>query len=276
MGSTSSSRTGLSPAPPELRELLPHQQRRLALDGEATERALPEHHPALGRHGQRATAGMDAQARRVLVAQQQAGGVGLEQRRGPLHQLGGEAAHLQVRERRIGEDLKRAHGARHRLGLGAGPGLAHALSPLAAELDEHRHLGAQDLGLEGLDHVVHGARGVGQGDLLHLRDLGGEEDDRDVARARTGADDARGLQAVEPGHADVEEDDRDVLAQQRPQRLLAGLGADQSLAQRLQDRPQRRQVLLVVVDQQDAHRVLLRRWDRRRGRDEGRLGIGVR
>jgi hypothetical protein len=114
--------------------------------------------------------------------------------------------------------------------------------------------------------IIDGARGVGERDLLHLGHLRGEEDDRDVPGARPGPDDAGGLQAVEAGHAHVEQDDGDVLAQQRAQGLLAGLGADQPLAQGLEHRAQRSQVLAVIVDEQDAEGLLLGRdaWDERR------------
>ena len=58
-----------------------------------------------------------------------------------------------------------------------------------------------------------------------------------------------GLQAVHPRHHDVQQDDRELLREQRLQRLLAGLDRYQDLVQRGQDGVQRDQVLDPVVNQ---------------------------
>ena len=81
--------------------------------------------------------------------------------------------------------------------------------------DERHHLGAQDARLERLDHVVHRTGRVGELDLRGVADQRGEEDDRDVPRRRTRADDARGFDAVESGHAHVEQDHGHLLVKQR-------------------------------------------------------------
>ena len=68
--------------------------------------------------------------------------------------------------------------------------------------------------------------------------------------------DERGrLETVHVRHLHVEQDQREVLAQERAERLLARGRAHESLTQRLEHRLEREQVLLLVVDQQDARLV---------------------
>ena len=53
------------------------------------------------------------------------------------------------------------------------------------------------------------------------------------------------------GHLDVEQDEGEVVVQELAQRLLARVRADELLPERLQDRRQREQVLVPVVDEED-------------------------
>ena len=78
-----------------------------------------------------------------------------------------------------------------------------------------------------------------------------QEDDRDCLRALALLDQRRCLEAVEPGHLDVEQDHGDVVLQELPQSLLAGVGEDQILLQRLEDGLEGEEILLPVVDQED-------------------------
>ena len=124
------------------------------------------------------------------------------------------------------------------------------LRVLAVQLDEDRDLRAQHLRVERLEEVVDGARGVAAEHVpLLLRDRG-QEDDRDRLRPLALLDQLRGLEPVETRHLDVEQDAREVLVEERPERLLAGLRADEVLAERLEDRAQGDEVLLAVVDEQ--------------------------
>ena len=129
--------------------------------------------------------------------------------------------------------------------------LAPELLVLAVEIDEDRDLQAQDVRTEGLRDVVDGADVVAAKDLLLLLVRGGQEDDGGVPRPLALLDRARGLEAVEPRHHDVEEDHRELLVEQVPERLLARLRAHEVLPQRLQDRLEGEQVLGPVIDQQD-------------------------
>ena len=66
---------------------------------------------------------------------------------------------------------------------------------------------------------------------MQLVGIGGEEDDRDVASSRTLTDQGGGLEAVHPGHVDVEENEGELLAEEVAQRFPAGCGRDYVLAQ---------------------------------------------
>ena len=119
------------------------------------------------------------------------------------------------------------------------------------EVHEDGDLGAQDDRVEGLVQIVDGP------DVIAAPRVDGvpvgrrQEDDRDVARALTRLDHAGGLVAVHAGHADVEQDGGEVVAEHLPQRVLARARADQVLAQRFEDRPEQQEVLRPVVDQED-------------------------
>jgi hypothetical protein len=62
----------------------------------------------------------------------------------------------------------------------------------------------------------------------------------------------RHLEAVQAGHLHVEQDQRELLLEQPPQRLRTRLGMHQALAERLEDRLQRHEICRAVVDQEDA------------------------
>ena len=106
--------------------------------------------------------------------------------------------------------------------------------------------------VERLHQVVDGAGVVAAEDVLGVLRDRGQEDDRDVARPLALLDQLGRLEAVEPRHLDVEQDHRELVVEEVAQRLLAGLGADELLPERLEDRLEREQVLGPVVDEQDA------------------------
>jgi hypothetical protein len=93
---------------------------------------------------------------------------------------------------------------------------------------------------------------------LRLRH-GREEDDRRLLRPRPGADHLRRLEAIHDRHVHVEEDDGEVLLQERSQRLASGVRADEGLAEVAQDRFQRHELVRPVVDEQDADPLVRRR-----------------
>ena len=132
-------------------------------------------------------------------------------------------------------------------------GLAQ-LGVLLLQLEQHRHLRAQHVGVDRLDDVVHRPGRVAARDQLVVGVGGGEEDHRHVLVAAPPLDQLDGLEAVEAGHAHVHHDHREVVVEQALERLLARAGAHQAMAERRQHDLEREQVLGLVVDQQDVRR----------------------
>ena len=119
------------------------------------------------------------------------------------------------------------------------------------QLDEHRDLRSQHVGRHRLDQIVDGADGVAAEDVLRAPVVGGQEDDRRLPRSRPLANQRRRLVAVDAGHDDVEQDQREVLIEDFLQRLPARSRANQAVARIAQDRLDRHQVLVAVVDDED-------------------------
>jgi hypothetical protein len=132
---------------------------------------------------------------------------------------------------------------------------------LLVQLDEDRDLGQEDLRIERLEDVVDSARRVAAKDLLLVLRDRRYEDDRHVTRALALLDQRRGLEAVELGHLHVEEDHGDLVAEELPERLVAGVRVQQRLSERREDAFEREQVLRPVVDEEDVrHLGLGPRW----------------
>ena len=126
------------------------------------------------------------------------------------------------------------------------------LLPAHEEIAEHAHLRAQDLRVDRLEQVVHGALLVALEHVCGLAAQRGDEDDGDVARLLALLDQLGGLQPVEARHLHVEEDHREGLPQEMQERLFAGARLDQAHLQRLERRLHREEVLRPVVHHQDA------------------------
>ena len=123
------------------------------------------------------------------------------------------------------------------------------------QVDEHPDLRPQDRRDDRRGDVIHRALGVplGDADLVGER---GQEDDRRVGRPLPPADERGRLQPVHPRHLDVEQDDREVVAQDAAQRLLARPGGDEVLAQLVEDGPVDQKLLRQVVHDQDVRRLV--------------------
>ncbi len=131
------------------------------------------------------------------------------------------------------------------------------LPRLAIELGEDAHLRAQQLRHDRHGHIVDPARLVTlEAVEIGERD-GGDEDDRRRLEARMVADHRRQLEAVELGHAHVDEDDGDVVLEQMREGLSRRLGRDEVLAQLLENRLVAEQLRALVVDQEDINGVLV-------------------
>ena len=129
-------------------------------------------------------------------------------------------------------------------------GLAFDLLRLLVELDEHADLGPEDLRHHRREDVIHGAERVALR-RVHLVAECGDEDDGRLGRLPAAADHRGGLQAVHLRHLHVEQDDREFLVQQVPQRLPPRSGLDQILAQAREDHLADEELLVQVVHHKD-------------------------
>ena len=134
------------------------------------------------------------------------------------------------------------------------------------QLDEHPDLGAEDVWQERAEEIVDGAERVAAGSV-QLVGVGGEKDDRHVASPRALADHRGGLEAVHLRHVDVEQDHRDVVVEEKAQRLPTGIDGDDILSELGQHGLDRHPLRGRVVDDQDVDAVARRR--------EKRLRIGA-
>ena len=142
--------------------------------------------------------------------------------------------------------------------------LALQLLGLLVQLDEDRNLRAQDVRVERLEDVVDSAGLVPAEDVLVVLRDRRHEDDRDVPRALTLLDQRRRFEAVQDRHLHVEQDHRDVVVKEPAQSVFAGMGIEELLAERLEDRLEREQVLGPVVDEKDLGQSGLRCFPHRR------------
>ncbi len=120
------------------------------------------------------------------------------------------------------------------------------------EVEEDVHLGAQQPGIEGLDEEVGGADRVAAVGVVRVDRGAGEENDRDVFRLVQALDVGGGLETVHARHQHIDENDRELLAQHGLEGLFAGARADHFLAEGAQYGFQCDEVLLHVVDDEDA------------------------
>ncbi len=123
---------------------------------------------------------------------------------------------------------------------------------LLLELEQHRDLRTQDVRVDGLEDVVHGAALIAARDLVDVRVRRGQEDHGGVRVPGPLLDQLDGLEAVQPGHAHVHHDHREVAVEQPAQRLLARPGGHELPAERREHGLDGGQVLPLVVDDEDA------------------------
>ena len=79
----------------------------------------------------------------------------------------------------------------------------------------------------------------------------GDEYDRSLLEARVVPQHAGELEAVELGHADIDEHHRHIILEQKRQGLLRGVGLDEVFSQPGQDDLVAQQLGRLIVDQQD-------------------------
>ena len=128
--------------------------------------------------------------------------------------------------------------------------LLSELLALAVELEEHIGLVLENVRLDGLVDEVDGSRFVAFEHALRLAGAGGDENDRYMARTLAAAHELGELEAVHVGHLHIEKGEREVMDEQELESLRPGLGAKGIDVLALQERGQREQVVLEVIDQQ--------------------------
>jgi hypothetical protein len=127
---------------------------------------------------------------------------------------------------------------------------------LAIKLGEDPDLGAQHLGDDRHRNVVDRAHFIGAQAIDVGQMDGGNEDDRCLLKARVLADHGSQLEPVELRHADVHQDDGDILLEQLLERLPGRSGLDEILAQLAEDRLVAQELGRLVVDQQNIDLVI--------------------
>ena len=140
------------------------------------------------------------------------------------------------------------------------PQIAGQLDLLLVELKEDVGLALQHARIDRLEEEVDGARLVALEDALGVLRAGGEEDDRDVLGALHPPHQLGQLEAVHLGHLDVEDGQRHLVNEQQLERLRARARLEDLQPVSAQERLERHQVLVGVVDQQEFHG-LSGHWD---------------
>ena len=124
------------------------------------------------------------------------------------------------------------------------------LPPLAIELDEDAHLATDRERIERLEEEVDRASLVAAEHARALPAHRRDEDDGDVPRALHPAHELRELEPVHLGHLHVEQRQREVVAEQQLEGLLAGASAVHFDVLVTQESLERNEVVLAIVDEE--------------------------
>ena len=128
---------------------------------------------------------------------------------------------------------------------------------IAAQLDKNADLGAQNLGHNWLEQKIHRAQIVAA-EQMFIAAVTGKKQNGRVAGALARTDQLGGLKTVHVRHLHVQQDGREIVVQQMAQGFGTGTRQHQLLAQPLQCRFERHQIVRRVVHQQDLHSILRR------------------
>src|SRR5436853_2889247 len=91
------------------------------------------------------------------------------------------------------------------------------LAGLFEELNKNRHLRSQDLRLDRLHDVVNGAERVSSTQVPDAGAVGGEKNDRYIARLLSAANEFSRFQSVDAWHVDIQQHDGNFVIEQNPQ-----------------------------------------------------------
>ena len=130
------------------------------------------------------------------------------------------------------------------------------------QFDEHPDLRPQNLRHHRRRDVIDCAEGIRLRHPQLVAVIGGHEDDRCMRGLLAAANQRRRLEAVEPWHVDVEQDQREIALQYLAQRLVTGRRRVQVLVEFLEQRPVDQQLVRPVVDDEDVGAIgsLRNRW----------------
>ena len=103
---------------------------------------------------------------------------------------------------------------------------------------------------------VDGAAFVTLEESMLVARAGGDENDGHLAGALAAAHELGELESVHLGHLHIEQGQSDIVNQQQLQRLAPGACREYLEIGSLQQRGQRQQVFLEIIDEQTLHRVL--------------------
>lgn len=98
---------------------------------------------------------------------------------------------------------------------------ARQLAGFAKQIDKDTDLGLEDQRVDRLAQVVHRAGAVAFEDVFVIPQISGQENDRQMLVLFALLDQLRQLETVDPRHADIEHDDREIVVEQCQQRLVA-------------------------------------------------------
>jgi hypothetical protein len=145
------------------------------------------------------------------------------------------------------------------------------LPRLAVQLRKHLDLRAQHLRHDRHWNVVDRPHLIAA-KPVEIADLDrGDEDHRGLLETWMLTDHGRKLKTVELGHADIDQDDGDVVLEQDFQRLAAGGRNNEILAQLLQDHLIRQKLRRLIVDEEDVDLFMISH-QRHRINDEATCG----
>jgi hypothetical protein len=122
---------------------------------------------------------------------------------------------------------------------------------LLVEVDEEAHLRDEDVGIDRLEEEVDRAGPVAARDLARRRVPRRDDQDREQPAAREALEARRGLEAVDLGHAEVEDDEREIHPGSELDRFEPASHGDDRLPERFERCFQRQEIGRAVVDKEN-------------------------
>jgi hypothetical protein len=138
------------------------------------------------------------------------------------------------------------------------------LALLEMKLDKHTYFRTQDRRIDGLEKIVDRATVVAFDHMFVFVVERGKEDDRDFRCLLALLDHLGKFKTGDAGHLHIEDQHREFFSQQRQKRILGGLSFNQTVSRIVQDGLEDRQILRLVIDDQDVDEIKSGRDGQRR------------